>query len=131
MKPRQYVTTAIDYPNAAPHMGHVLEKVLADVVARHFRLSGRETRFQIGTDEHGIKMQQTAEKNGVTPEELTDRNVPLFEDMYAKLHVSADVFMRTSDRKTNWKNVDAYDHEKTVQALWTKLRDAGALEKRS
>lgn len=131
MNKRQYVTTAIDYPNAAPHLGHVLEKVLADVVARWFRASGRDVRFQIGVDEHGIKMQQTAEKQGMTPEALVDKNVPLFESMYAALHVSADVFMRTSDRPTDWKNVDAYDHEKTVKALWMKLRDAGALEKRS
>ena len=57
---RQYITTAIDYPNAAPHMGHVLEKVLADVAARWFRLRGDEVRFHIGADEHGIKIQQTA-----------------------------------------------------------------------
>ncbi|PIR51922.1 hypothetical protein COU77_02545, partial [Candidatus Peregrinibacteria bacterium CG10_big_fil_rev_8_21_14_0_10_49_16] len=50
---RRYITTAIDYPNAAPHMGHVLEKVLADVYARWCRLQGDEVRFQIGTDEHG------------------------------------------------------------------------------
>lgn len=131
MKERQYVTTAIDYPNAAPHMGHVLEKVLADVLARWFRVSGRETRLQIGTDEHGIKMQQTAEKQGLTPEALVDKNVPLFEDLYAKLNVSADIFMRTSDRAVGWKNDGAYEHEKTAAAMWTKLVEAGALEKRS
>ena len=131
MNKRQYVTTAIDYPNAAPHLGHVLEKVLADVVARWFRASGKDVRFQIGVDEHGIKMQQTAEKQGMTPEALVDKNVPLFEDMYRALNVSADVFMRTSDHPTNWQNVAAYDHEKTVQALWKKLEEAGALEKRS
>lgn len=129
--PRQYVTTAIDYPNAAPHMGHVLEKVLADVVARWFRLRGDEVRFQIGTDEHGIKIQQTAKKQGVTPEELVDRNVPLFEDLYRRLHISADMFMRTSDRTVSWPNVDAYEHKKTVQELWKRLHAAGALEKRT
>ncbi len=128
---RQYITTAIDYPNAAPHLGHVLEKVLADVIARWFRANGHATRFQIGTDEHGIKMQQTAEKQKKTPEELVDANVPLFETLYAALGVSADLFMRTSDRPTHWPNVDAYDHERTVQALWKRLQDAGALEKRS
>jgi methionyl-tRNA synthetase len=69
---RQYVTTAIDYPNAAPHMGHVLEKVLADVMARWFRLRGDAVRFQIGTDEHGTKIQRTAEKERVTPQDLVD-----------------------------------------------------------
>lgn len=119
---RQYITTAIDYPNAAPHMGHVLEKVLADVMARWFRLRGDEVRFQIGTDEHGIKIQQTAEKEKLTPRQLVDRNVPIFEELYAKLGISADVFIRTSDEKKHWP---------TVNALWKKLQSAGVLEKRT
>ena len=122
VKERRYVTTAIDYPNAAPHMGHVLEKVLADVIARWFRSTGRETRLQIGTDEHGVKIQQTADKQGMAPQELVDRNVELFKDLYVKLEVSADHFVRTTDRTDHWP---------TVQALWRKLCDAGALEKRS
>ena len=128
---RHYVTTAIDYPNAAPHMGHVLEKILADVIARWFRLKGDEVRFQIGTDEHGIKMQKTAEKQEITPEQLVDKNVPLFEDLYSKLHVSADMFMRTSDRAVTWPNVAPIQHRPTVEALWKKLQEAGALEKRT
>ncbi len=119
---RRYVTTAIDYPNAAPHMGHVLEKVLADVLARWFRLCGDDVRFQIGTDEHGIKIQQTAAREKVTPQELVDANVPLFQELYAKLNVSADDFVRTTDQKRHWP---------TVQALWKKLADAGVLEKRT
>ena len=67
---KKYVTTAIDYPNAAPHMGHVLEKVLADVVARWFRLCGDDVRYQIGTDEHGTKIQRTAEKKALSPRNL-------------------------------------------------------------
>ncbi len=119
---RQYITTAIDYPNAPPHMGHVLEKVLADVCARWFRLRGDEVRFQIGTDEHGIKIQQTADKEKMTPKELVDRNVPLFQDLYKRLNISADVFIRTSDKKIHWP---------TVIALWKKLEAAGVLEKRT
>ena len=119
---RQYITTAIDYPNAAPHMGHVLEKVLADVCARWFRLRGDEVRFQIGTDEHGTKIQRTAEKEGMTPQELVDRNVPIFEKLYKDLNISHDKFVRTTNQKDHWP---------TVQALWTKLNDAGMLEKRS
>ncbi len=119
---RQYITTAIDYPNAAPHMGHVLEKVLADVCARWMRLRGDEVRFQIGTDEHGIKIQQTAEKEKITPKELVDRNVPLFEDLYRRLGISSDVFIRTSDRKQHWP---------TVVELWKRLQKAGVLEKRT
>ncbi len=119
---RQYITTAIDYPNAAPHMGHVLEKVLADVMTRWFRLRGDEVRFQIGTDEHGIKIQQTADREKVTPRELVDRNVPLFQDLYKRLGISADIFIRTSDQKVHWP---------TVIELWKRLEQAGVLEKRT
>lgn len=118
---RQYVTTAIDYPNAAPHMGHVLEKVLADVVVRWMRLRGDEVRFQVGTDEHGIKIQQTAAKEGLTPRALVDRNVPVFQSLYQRLGISYDLFMRTSDEKLHWP---------TVRELWTRLQKAGVLEKR-
>lgn len=128
---RRYITTAIDYPNAAPHMGHVLEKVLADVIARYWRLKGEDVRFQIGTDEHGIKIQQTAKKQNLTPEQLVDKNVPLFEDLYGKLNISADIFIRTSDHAVSWPNVDAIKHRPTVEALWRKLQEAGVLEKRT
>ena len=119
---RRYITTAIDYPNAAPHMGHVLEKVLADVIARWFRLQGNEVRFQIGTDEHGVKIERTAEKEGITPQALVDRNVQLFEDLYRKLGISSDFFIRTSDRKKHWP---------TVVTLWKKLQEKKLLEKRT
>lgn len=118
---RQYITTAIDYPNAPPHMGHVLEKIIADVCARWFRLRGDDVRLQIGTDEHGVKIEQTARKEGMTPRQLVDRNVPLFQDIYKRLGISADVFIRTSDRKTHWP---------TAIGIWNKLQQAGALEKR-
>ena len=118
----RYVTTAIDYPNAPPHMGHVLEKVLADVIVRYFRLHGDDVRFQIGTDEHGIKIQQQAEKEKVTPSALVERNVPLFRDLYARLGISADTFMRTSDQTVHWP---------TVRKLWGKLQASGVLGKRT
>ena len=103
-------------------MGHVLEKVLADVCARWMRLRGDEVRFQIGTDEHGIKIQQTADKEQITPKELVDRNVPLFEDLYRRLGISSDIFIRTSDQKKHWP---------TVIELWKRLQKAGVLEKRT
>lgn len=103
-------------------MGHVLEKVLADVYARWCRLSGHDVRFQIGTDEHGIKIQETAKKQGVSPKELVDTNVPLFRDLYERLHVSSDVFIRTTDQKAHWP---------TVAELWKKLDAAKMLDKRS
>src|SRR3989339_620274 len=119
---RQYITTAIDYPNAPPHMGHVMEKVLADVVARWFRLRGDEVRFQIGTDEHGVKIERKAKDEGVTAQALVDRNVPLYVDLYQRLQISSDDFLRTTDRVRHWP---------TVQALWKKLQQAGVLEKRT
>ncbi len=103
-------------------MGHVLEKVLADVCARWMRLRGDQVRFQIGTDEHGIKIEQTAKKEEITPRQLVDRNVPLFRDLYKRLGISADVFIRTSDQKVHWP---------TVIELWKRLQKAGALEKRT
>lgn len=121
MPKRQYITTAIDYPNAAPHMGHVLEKVLADVCARWMRLRGDDVRFQTGTDEHGVKIQETAKKEGVTPKQLVDRNVPLFQELYDRLGISYDVFIRTSDQKIHWP---------TVRELWKKLQKAGVLVER-
>lgn len=119
---KRYITTAIDYPNAAPHMGHVLEKVLADVIARYWRLNGDEVRFQIGTDEHGIKIQQTADKEKMTPKQLVDRNAPLFQSLYERLHISADHFIRTTDSANHWP---------TVRAVWEKIKEAGMLEKRT
>ena len=103
-------------------MGHVLEKVLADVCARWFRLRGDEVRFQVGTDEHGVKIARKAQEEGVTPQQLVDRNVPLFRELYARLQVSYDAFVRTTDKKKHWP---------TVIALWKKLREARKLEKRS
>ena len=103
-------------------MGHALERVLADVVARWFRLKGDDVRFKIGTDEHGTKIQRTAEKEGISPQELVDRNVPLFQDLYERLNISHDEFIRTTDKKVHWP---------TVQELWKKLAEAGVLEKRA
>lgn len=122
MAVRRYITTAIDYPNAPPHMGHVLEKVLADAIARWWRLHGDDVRFQIGTDEHGVKIQQTADREGVIPQVLVDRNVPLFRSLYDRLDISYDHFIRTSDRAAHWP---------TVRELWKRLRKDGALEKRT
>ncbi len=125
---RQYITTAIDYPNAAPHMGHVLEKVLADVIVRWFRLRGDDVRFQIGTDEHGIKIQQAAQAAGEKPAAFVANNRKKFIDLYGRLGVSFDEpFMHTSGNP---------QHAKVVQELWkilaaAKRKDGTAvLEKR-
>ena len=118
---RRYITTAIDYPNAPPHMGHALEKVLADTIARWSRLRGDDVRFQIGTDEHGMKIKQTADIEGITPKKLVDRNVSLFKDLYDTLCISSDHFIRTTDQEEHWP---------TVIEIWKRLAKAGMLEKK-
>jgi len=106
-------------------MGQVLEKVLADVSVRWFRLRGDEVRFQIGTDEHGVKIQRTAEKEKLTPKELVDRNVPAYIELYRRIGISYDEpdgFIRTTDRERHWP---------TVVELWQRLEKSGMLEKRT
>lgn len=119
---RQYITTAIDFPNAAPHMGHIMEKIVADIAVRWMRLRGDEVRFHVGTDENGIKIQQTAQQQGITPRALVDANAPLFHDTFQKFHISFDYFIRTADPVSHWP---------TVTALWQRLKEAGTLKKRS
>ena len=80
-KPKYYLTTAIHYPNGPPHIGHAYEEIATDAIARFMRLDGYDVFFLTGTDEHGIKMLQTATKAHVTPQELIARTVPLFKDM--------------------------------------------------
>ena len=82
-----YITTAISYPNGAPHIGHAYEAVATDAIARFKRLDGYDVFFMTGVDEHGLKMTQTAAKEGLTPAQLSDRNVPLFEAMCDRLAV--------------------------------------------
>lgn len=119
---RSYVTTAIDFPNAAPHMGHVMEKVLADVYARWCRLRGDEVRFQIGTDDHGIKIQRTAEAKGLTPRALIDSNIPLFQGLFEQLNISYDCFMSTSVTP---------GHYATAQGMWNTLLKNGHLQEKT
>ena len=79
---KYYLTTAIDYVNGAPHIGHAYEKILTDIIARHFS-QRTETFFLTGTDEHGIKIQKTSKEKGMTPKELCDMNAQLFKDAWA------------------------------------------------
>lgn len=119
---RHYITTAIDFPNAAPHMGHVLEKILADTLARYYRTQGHEVRFHIGNDENGIKIEQTAKALGITPRALVDKHAPIFKDLFTRLNISFDFFIRTANEELHWP---------TVRILWKKLQAAGMLEKRT
>ena len=80
-KPKYYVTTAIHYPNGPPHIGHAYEEIATDAIARFMRLDGYDVFFLTGTDEHGIKMLQTANREQLTPQELIARTVPRFQAM--------------------------------------------------
>lgn len=116
MKP-YYITTAIDYTNAAPHIGHAYEKVLADVMARFQRLKGREVYFLTGVDQHGQKVQKSAEKMGVSPQEFVDGITEKFTALWSKLGVQYDGWAATTDAK----------HKRVVQAILQTLKDRGQL----
>ncbi len=102
-----YLTTAIDYANGDPHLGHALEKIGADVIARYHRLRGDSVHFLIGMDEHGQKVAQAAAAEGLAPQALTDRVAERFLAMWARLGISNDQFMRTT----------AIEHREGVRAL--------------
>jgi methionyl-tRNA synthetase len=110
-----YITTAISYPNDVPHIGHAYEAVVTDALARFRRLQGRDVFFLTGTDEHGVKMLQTARKQGITPAELADRNTPRFQAMVKALHCSNDDFIRTREAR----------HVRACEALWKRMEANG------
>ncbi len=92
-----YVTTAIAYPNGAPHVGHAYEYIATDAIARFKRLDGFDVRFLTGTDEHGLKMAQTAAAEGIPTAEFARRNSDEFERLQEMLNISFDRFIRTTD----------------------------------
>lgn len=116
-----YITTAISYPNGKPHIGHAYELIATDALARFQKLDGREVYFLTGTDEHGQKMQQTARKEGVTTQELADRNSAAFREMAAKMNASNNDFIRTTEER----------HHKACEALWQKMMANGDIYKDS
>ncbi len=99
MSQKFYVTTPIYYVNDVPHIGHAYTTIAADVLARFHRLQGREVFFLTGLDEHGQKVQQAAEKNAISPQEHCNRLMPAFKDLWVKLQISNDAFIRTTDRQ--------------------------------
>jgi len=110
-----YITTAISYPNGAPHIGHAYEVLATDALARFKRLDGFDVMFLTGTDEHGQKIQQTATRQNRTARELVDEMAPQFQDMVRSLGCSNDDFIRTTEPR----------HYATVQALWKRMEAAG------
>jgi len=111
MSRKYYVTTPIYYVNDVPHIGHSYTTIAADVLARYWRAEGRDVRFLTGTDEHGIKIVQAAREKGMTPRELADEVVVHFQELWRRLNISNDDFIRTSQPR----------HEKRVQALVARL----------
>ena len=112
---RYYITTPIFYPNGVPHIGHAYTAIATDVMARFQRLDGKDVFFLSGTDEHGQKMQQTAEQEGISPIELADRNSVVFRDMLVRLNCSNDDFIRTTEER----------HKHSVQELWRRMEANG------
>jgi methionyl-tRNA synthetase len=110
-----YVTTAITYPNAAPHLGHVYEYIATDAIARFKRLDGFDVRFLTGTDEHGLKMAEAAAAEGIPTAQLARRNSDVFQRLQEKLNISFDRFIRTTDA----------DHHEASKAIWRRMGDAG------
>ncbi len=110
-----YITTAIAYPNGAPHIGHAYEAIATDAIARFMRLDGRDVFFLTGTDEHGSKMLQTAAKENLTPRQLVERNVPRFQAMMKKFEISNDDFIRTTEPR----------HFASSEAIWERMEKAG------
>ncbi|MBU3076253.1 methionine--tRNA ligase [Sphingomonas quercus] len=112
-----YITTAISYPNGRPHIGHAYEAIATDVIARYQRQLGRTVRFLTGTDEHGLKMAQTARGRGLTARQLADEMSSYFKAMDDKLSISYDRFIRTTDA----------DHYAASQAIWQAMAANGDL----
>ncbi len=114
-----YVTTPIFYVNAAPHLGHAYTTIGADILARHHRQRGEDVFFLTGTDEHGEPVAQVAEREGITPKELADRNAQRFMDLMPRINASNDFFIRTSDER----------HKVRVQEVMQRIHDNGHVYK--
>ncbi|WP_273759954.1 methionine--tRNA ligase [Bartonella sp. ML70XJBT.G] len=110
-----YITTPIFYPNGTPHIGHAYSAIASDVLARFQRLDGKNVFFLSGTDEHGLKMQQTAAALNMTPQQLADRNSAMFQKMLTVLNCSHDDFIRTTEER----------HYKACQEIWKKMEANG------
>ncbi len=114
-----YLTTAIPYASKAPHVGNTYEAILTDAIARYRRLRGDDVYFLTGTDEHGQKIQQQAEEEGISPQELADRVVGGIRDVWDKMNVSYDQFIRTTDPV----------HKDIVRKIFKKLYEQGDIYK--
>ena len=114
-----YITTAIAYASAKPHIGNVYEIVLADAIARYKRFMGYDVFFQTGTDEHGQKIEGKAQKAGLAPQTYVDNVAGEIKNIWDLMNTSYDKFIRTTDK----------DHERKVQRIFKKLYDQGDIYK--
>ncbi len=110
-----YITTAIAYPNGEPHIGHAYEAITTDALARFARLDGKNVFFLTGTDEHGLKMVQTADREQLPTIDVATRNAQRFKDMDRRLNVSFDRFIRTTEEQ----------HHRASQEIWRRMADNG------
>lgn len=117
-----YITTAIDYVNAKPHIGHALEKIQADVLARYHRIKGDDVWFLTGTDEHGAKIARAAEAAGKEPKEFVEKIAEQFWALKNAFNLSWDDFIRTTDQERHWPG---------VEKIWRALDKSGDLYKKS
>lgn len=115
VSPTFYITTAIPYANGAPHIGHAYERIATDAIAKFKRLDGYDTLFVTGMDEHGQKMQQTAAREGITPQQLADRTAAQFAAMGLALDAPADDIVRTTQSR----------HHDAAQEIWRRMTAAG------
>ena len=111
------ITTAINYPNGRPHIGHAYEAIATDAFARAARMMGRDVYFQTGTDEHGLKVAQASRARGIEPQQFVDELSSYFKAMDDKLNISYDRFIRTSES----------DHHRASQAIWEAMAANGDL----
>src|SRR2546422_10369976 len=118
---RYYITTAIDYVNASPHIGHAYEKIIADVLARFHRLRGLEVRFLTGTDGHGQKNATSAAAASKSVAAFVDENAAKFRDLVGLLNLSVDDFIRSTEPR----------HARGVETIWRRVRAAGDFYKKN
>ena len=110
-----YITTAINYPNGVPHIGHAYEAITTDAIARFMSLDGYDVFFLTGTDEHGQKMFQTANKEGISAAELANKNSAIFVELCNVLGCSNSDFIRTSEQR----------HHLASQEIWRRMEESG------
>lgn len=120
MKDTFYITTAIDYSNAPPHLGHAYEKITADIIARHYRLRDKDVYFLTGVDEHGTKNEKAAKEKNTSPKEHCDEIAEKYIETWKNLNISYDQFIRTTDEK----------HQEAVKKIFNILKEKGDIYKK-